>query len=504
MAISPKLLQKQSQSLVMTPQLQQAIKLLQLSNIEVAAFIEEQLEQNPLLERGNLTENRRDETPDTANVTDIPDGRSELELTKPVSAETLDAPAHAVDSEASPAETMAETMADRDRLDRHRLGSDLSARSRDTDFNPAENHAEPRSLSEVLTEQLNLSIKDPKDRLIGQYLIDQVDENGYCRMSPDVLAERLGVPVLRIQSVLTTLKGFEPTGVFAKDLVECLSLQLRERDELDKVMYVILQNLTLFAKGEYKTLAKLAQINVEQLSTYLAKIKSLSPKPGLAYGGIMAAAITPDVFIRELPNGGWGVELNTENLPQILVNNQYMAEISAFGADETTQNFISECHQNANWLIKSLDQRARTILKVASEIVKQQDEFFAFGIDYMRPLNLQQVAEAIEMHESTVSRVTSNKYAATPRGMFELKFFFSGAISSTDGRESYSSEAIRHKIKILIQEEFDAKSVKSDDKLVQLLRAQGVDIARRTVAKYRESMSIGSSVDRRRAFKKAL
>ena len=218
----------------------------------------------------------------------------------------------------------------------------------------------------------------------------------------------------------------------------------------------------------------------------------------------MAAAVEPDVFIRETPQGGWAVELNTETLPRILINNQYMAEVSKLGGDDATQSFISECHQNANWLVRSIDQRARTILKVASEIVKQQDEFFAFGLDFMRPLNLKTVADAIEMHESTVSRVTSNKFMSTPRGMFELKFFFSAAIPSAGGGEAYSAEAVRHKIKILIGEEFDVKSVKSDDKLVSLLRDQGVDVARRTVAKYREAMGIPSSVERRRKLKSCL
>ena len=500
MAISPKLQQRQSQSLVMTPQLQQAIKLLQLNNIELSAFIDEQLETNPLLERGSTTDNRRDEGAATKEEFS---SRNDLSLDAPsVEANTaLDAPDHAVDSEASVADR--QSAGQSNDLDRHRLGRDFSAGAGE-DFNPMDNQAKVDSLSDILTEQLGVSIHDEKDRLIGQYLIDNVDENGYFRGSSEDISERLGVSPTRVQSVLKTLKTFEPTGVFAQNLAECLALQLKEQKKLDSAMTIILENLEMIARHDLPGLAKLADLSLERLKDRLSIIRTLSPKPGLAYGGDMAAAIAPDVFIRETPQGGWKVELNTETLPRILINNQYMSEVSNLKSDEATQSFISECHQNASWLVRSIDQRARTILKVATEIVKQQDEFFAFGLDYMRPLNLKTVADAIEMHESTVSRVTSNKFMSTPRGMFELKFFFSAAISSASGGESYSAEAVRHKIKILIGEEFDVKSVKSDDKLVSLLRDQGVDVARRTVAKYRESMGIPSSVERRRAIKSRL
>ena len=268
-------------------------------------------------------------------------------------------------------------------------------------------------------------------------------------------------------------------------------------------MQALLDHLELLAKHDLSKLMKLCELNKEDLLTYIKQLKSLAPKPGLAYGGDMAAAIAPDVFIRETVQGGWAVELNSDTLPRVLVDNRYYNEVSAIATDEESKTFMSECHANANWLVKSLDQRARTIMKVASEIVKQQDGFFAYGVDHMRPLNLKTVAEAIEMHESTVSRVTSNKFMSTPRGVFELKYFFTASIPSIDGGEAHSAEAVRNKIKILISEE-TAGDVKSDDKLVTLLRAQGIDIARRTVAKYRESMGIPSSVERRRVFKHAV
>lgn len=314
------------------------------------------------------------------------------------------------------------------------------------------------------------------------------------------IADNLGVSENRVFSVVTQLQTFEPTGVFARSLSECLTLQLRDAGALDTAMQALVDNLELLAKHDLTELMKLCEVDKEALMERIKRLKSLAPKPGLAYGGEMAAAIEPDVFIRETPQGGWAVELNSDTLPRVLVDNRYYNEIAALGGDEQTKEFMSECHANANWLVKSLDQRARTILKVASEIVKQQDGFFAYGIDHMRPLNLKTVADAIEMHESTVSRVTSNKFMSTPRGMFELKYFFGASIPSLGGGEAHSAEAVRHKIKILIDEE-TAESIKSDDKLVTLLRDQGIYIARRTVAKYREALGIPSSVERRRIFK---
>lgn len=488
MAIAPRLAQRQTQSLVMTPQLQQAIKLLQLSNIELAAFVEEQLESNPMLERGTGDENRRGE--DSA-ATETGESFTEIALDAPAQAasDTLDVPDHTINSEDGPADVGGS-------VDWSKAGSGGSFNG-SSDYDPMDNTAAEISLQEHLSAQLAVTPVDEKDRLIGQYLIDQVDENGYLRGDLGELAERLGVSLTRVQSLLTTLQTFEPTGVFARDLRECLTLQLKDAGAFEGPMETLVENLALLAKHDLSKLAKVCGVDKESLITLVGKLRMLSPKPGLAYGSDMAAAVEPDVFVKETPQGGWTVELNADTLPRVLVNNRYYAKLCRPGADEATQTFMSECAQNANWLVKSLDQRARTILKVSSEIVKQQDGFFAYGIDHLRPLNLKTVAEAIEMHESTVSRVTSNKFISTPRGMFELKYFFTASIPSLDGGEAHSAEAVRHKIKILISEE-TAKTVKSDDKLVDLLKAQGIDIARRTVAKYRESMGVPSSVERRR------
>ena len=493
MAIAPKIQLKQSQSLVMTPQLQQAIKLLQLSNIELAAFVEEQLESNPLLERGTGDENRREEgTAEKSEET----GFEEVELSEPAQAasDNLDAPPEAIDSEAGPADVGGN-------VDWSKSNSGGSF-SRSDAFDPASQTAAEITLTDHLQQQLAISSIHDADRLIAAYMIDNVDEAGYLRITAEEISERLSVGISRVQSVLVQLQTFEPTGVFARDLRECLYLQVRENGGLTPAFETLLDNLPALAKHDFARLQRLCDVDRDGLIEMVTSLKGLSPKPGLAYGGEVVATVEPDVFIRETPNGGWAVELNSDTLPRVLVNNRYFNEICGPDSDDDTRSFMSECHQNASWLVKSLDQRARTILKVATEIVRQQDGFFAYGVDHMRPLNLKDIADAIEMHESTVSRVTSNKFMATPRGQYEFKYFFSAAIPSISGGEAHSSETVRHRIKVLISEETE-KTVKSDDKLVQMLRAEGIDVARRTVAKYRESMGIPSSVARRRIFKNA-
>ncbi|MCF6220919.1 MAG: RNA polymerase factor sigma-54 [Robiginitomaculum sp.] len=501
MALAPQIKLKQGQQLAMTPQLQQAIKLLTLTNIELAAFVEEQLESNPLLERGTGTENRREDRIEAKQESDS--GLSELDLNAPSAAasDAMDATESQLNADATAADIAADNS-----LGAASVGGDVDWSKAgsggsffgNNDYDPAANTAYEITLNEHLTAQLVMAIHDERDRMIGAYLIDQVDENGYLRTDLIELADRLGVDLNRVKSVLTILQTFEPTGVMARSLSECMALQLKERGELDAPMQHLLDNLEMLAKHDLQALAKICGLSVAKLGEYAERLRSLAPKPGLAYGSDMAGVVEPDVFVHERPDGGWAVELNSDTLPRVLVNSRYYAEVCDSTKDEKVKSYMSECSQNASWLVKSLDQRARTILKVSSEIVKFQDGFFAYGIDHLRPLNLKTVADAIDMHESTVSRVTSNKYIATTRGTFELKYFFTAAIASMDGGVAHSSEAVRHKIKILIDEERGVKSVLSDDKLVKLLQNHGIDIARRTVAKYRESLGIPSSVQRRR------
>ena len=485
---------RQGQSLVMTPQLQQAIKLLQLSNIELCAFVEEELERNPLLER-----DERDQQADSEQTAEGPTGELQ-ELTLETHSSNADDAVDA-DAEVTNAHISASDLAGAPggTTDWSKAGS---GKSFDGDYDPAANASREVSLAEHLHEQLSVAGAEPVIRLIASWLIDQADEDGYLRTDLDETTAQLGVERPVVEQALALVQTFEPAGVMARDLRECLALQLADRDRLDPAMASLLDNLDRLAKHDYDALQSICGVDAEDLDEMVAEIRSLTPKPGLGYGSDSARSVEPDVMIRENPDGSWRVELNSDTLPRVLVNQQYAAEISRVARSEQDKTFISECSANASWLVKSLDQRARTILKVSSEIVRQQDLFLAKGVAFLRPLNLKTVADAIGMHESTVSRVTSNKYVATPRGLFELKYFFTSSIPSSGGGEAHSAEAVRHRIKMLIEAE-TLDDVLSDDTLVERLNQEGIGIARRTVAKYREAMNIPSSVQRRRLLKRA-
>ena len=497
MSLAPRIQARQSQQLTMTPQLQQAIKLLKLSNIELAAFVEEQLEKNPLLERGTGEENRRGEGVDAKEEASF--GEVSLDAPSAAAQDAIDAPDHALDADAGP-DVSAPAADVGGSVDWSKAGPGGSF-STSTDYDAAANSSAEPTLAEHLESQLLLAGLSARDRVVAEHLIGQVDEAGYLREDAGEIAARLGIGKARLLSVLTELRGFEPTGVFARDLPDCLALQLRETGDLDVPMQLLLANLPRLAKHDLAGLAKTCGVSVERLGGLIRRLKACNPKPGSSFATDVAVAIEPDVFVKET-SLGWAVELNSATLPRVLVNHRYAQEIASVGKDEATKSFVSECQANASWLVKSLDQRAKTILKVASEIIKHQDSFFAYGVDHLRPLKLSQIAEAIQMNESTVSRVTTNKFMATPRGTFELKYFFTTAITSSDGGEGHSAEAVRHKIQLLVGEE-TLKTVLSDDAIVTKLRAEGIEIARRTVAKYRESLNIPSSVVRRRMLKAA-
>ena len=325
-----------------------------------------------------------------------------------------------------------------------------------------------------------------------------VNEAGYLTGDISDIARTLGTSREHVARVLETLKTFDPVGVFAADLQECLALQLSERNRLDPAMATLIANLNLVARRDFAALKSLCKVDLEDIREMIAELKDLNPKPGHAFGSEPVQPVVPDVYVRAAQDGSWLVELNNDTLPRVLFNNQYLSKVSRTASREADKNYLNECQANATWLIKSLDQRAKTILKVAREIVRQQDAFLVLGVQHLRPINLKTVAEAIEMHESTVSRVTSNKYMATPRGTYELKYFFTTAIaSSTVGGDSHSAESVRQRIKDMIAAEAP-KSILSDDTIVDNLRAEGIEIARRTVAKYRESLNIPSSIQRRR------
>ncbi len=500
----------------MTPQLQQAIKLLQLSNMELTEYVETELERNPLLERNeNADEPEERRAADAAETTNEPDGGASDDGAQQDDGGQPDDPY--LDLTTNQVQRDTETVFDTETENvfpeavdpgpapgTNNWSNVSSGAAADGDFNLEAFVAEEVSLQDHLTAQLQLAVSDPVRRMIGDHLVDMVDEDGYVRGDLANLAERLGAPIALVEETLQTLQStIEPAGILARNLAECLTLQLKDRNRFDPAIETFIANLDLIAKRDLAGLKRACGVSDEDLADMIAEIKSLEPKPGLRFGQSSVQPVVPDVFVRQRPDTTWLVELNNDTLPKVLVNQAYYATVSKTAKLEKDKTYLHDCFQNANWLVKSLDQRARTILKVAREIVKQQDGFLTHGVQYLRPLNLKTVADAIEMHESTVSRVTSNKYMATPRGTFELKYFFTSAIASSGSGEAHSSEAVRHRIKQLIDNE-SATAVLSDDKIVELLNAEGIDIARRTVAKYRESMRIPSSVERRREKKMAL
>jgi RNA polymerase sigma-54 factor len=365
------------------------------------------------------------------------------------------------------------------------------------EFRTVQNVAEGPSLREHLLSQIHVDILDAPDRLIAAALVELLDEAGYLPADLDLVRTQLGATPAHFEDVIKQLQHFDPSGIFARSLQECLTLQLREKDRFDPAMEKLVQNLDLLAKRERNQLMKLCGVDAEDLANMIKEIRELNPKPAMAYTSDVAPPIVPDVMLRPQPGGGWQVELNNENLPRVLANEKYYARVQASARTKTDRDYLSERWQQANWLVKALHQRATTILKVASEIVRQQDLFFVHGVQHLRPLILRDIAAAVEMHESTVSRVTQNKYITTPRGLFELKYFFTTALTRYDGGETVSSEAVRDRIRTLIENE-KPDTILSDDRITEVLRDEGIDIARRTIAKYREAMRIASSAQRRR------
>ena len=507
MALTQKLQIRQGQALVMTPQLMQAIKLLQLSNLDLAAFVEGELERNPLLDRAAEGEAAAEPAPEPEREA-APEGDAQagdwlgedLETSRTAMEDRLGTGLDNVFPEDSgQANARPGTDTPPPSPPSEWAGTGVGAGSSGQgDYNLEAFVSAETTLADHLAEQLTLAIADPTHRMIGQYLIDLVDEAGYLTGDLETVAEKLGAPLAEVEAVLAILQTFDPAGVCARHLNECLAIQLKERDRFDPAMRALVENLPLLANRQLANLKKICGVGDEDLADMIGEIRKLNPKPGLAFGSTLVQSIVPDVFVRPGPDGGWLVELNSETLPKVLVNQNYYAKIFKTTRAEGEKNYLADCLQTATWLVRALDQRARTILKVSTEIVRQQDAFFAHGVQHLRPLNLKVVADAISMHESTVSRVTANKYMATSRGIFELKYFFTSSIAAADGGEAHSAEAVRHRIKQLIDAE-DARDVLSDDTIVEKLREAGIDIARRTVAKYREAMRIPSSVQRRRA-----
>jgi RNA polymerase sigma-54 factor len=497
MALAPRLDLRQSQSLVMTPQLQQAIKLLALSNLELEAFIGGELERNPLLEAGDAIAQPARETvelPEGAEPVSGPEagadtligrggGDADSPLDVDYNAETFidDGPGDAVNVSLSGGLGTADWAA----------GGGGSEDGPDFDSFAAPDIG----LHEYLLQQAGAVLSGMGLVIAGQ-LIGQIDDAGYLEANLLEMAYRLGVPLTDIEAVLAVIHGFEPAGVGARSLSECIALQAKEADRYDPAMACLIENLDLLARGQLAHLRRICGVDEEDMQDMIRELRAYDPKPGLKFGGERTSSVTPDVFVMPAGNG-WAIEINGSTLPRVLVNKRYHSQLATSTRDRNAKTWLSDCLASANWLVKALDQRQRTILKVTEEIVRRQEGFFRHGVTHLRPLTLKAVADEVDLHESTISRVTSNKYLACPRGTFELKYFFTSAIQSADGGEAASAEAVKSHIKALIGEE-KPDAILSDDTLVDMLRERGFDIARRTVAKYREAIGFGSSVQRRR------
>ncbi|MEO5938265.1 MAG: RNA polymerase factor sigma-54 [Sphingomonas sp.] len=488
MSLAPRLDLRQSQSLVMTPQLQQAIRLLALSNLEVETFIAEEIERNPLLE----STPQEDDGP-------VVEREPIVEASEPASADSLvmgeSGGEAALDVDFAAESFHHDSVADQAGMDGS-LGMNGGSGGMPEDGPDLDAFADTSlSLADHLLHQAG-EVLSGRALFVAQHLIDLIDDAGYLATPLLDVANRLGAPLVEVEEALGVIQTFDPTGVGARDLAECLALQAKEADRYDPCMKRLIENLDLVARGDMARLRRMCDVDDEDLADMIRELRNYDPKPGCKFGGEPMQAVTPDLFIARRKDG-WAIEINAATLPRLLVNRSYYVELSSGPQDKTSKAWLNDMLASANWLVKALDQRQRTIIKVASEIVKQQEAFFLHGVAHLRPMTLRQVADAIEMHESTVSRVTSNKYLSCARGLFELKYFFTSSIQSSDGGDAVSAEAVKSAIRALITAE-DPKAILSDDTLVDMLNAKGFGIARRTVAKYREALGIGSSVQRRR------
>lgn len=506
MALAPRLDLRQKQSLVMTPQMQQAVKLLTLSNIEMQEFLREEIEKNPLLEQENEDASQQSES------------RDEISADGP-SADTIDNDAGFGEENIATADTLiAEGAGERDQpldssaedvfhhdcpsdsmgADSAELGGTTSSGSMGSDDSLPDleaRHSEAVSLADHLRQQAGMMLSDAH-LFVAEMLINNIDENGYLQGSLHDIADQLGTDIINVENVLSVIHSMDPSGVGARDLAECLTIQAKEADRYDPAMARMLKNLDLVARRDIARLKRICRVDEDDIIDMIEEIRGYQPRPGSIFADDVAAPIVPDVLVSESMNG-WKVQVNPATLPRVLINRSYHSELVDGVQDKISRNWLNECMADAQWLVRTLDQRQRTITKVATELVRRQEEFFRHGVAHLKPLTLREIAEKVEMHESTISRVTSNKYLICERGVFELKYFFSSGISSADGGDAVSSEAVKDALKTLIDNE-DPKKILSDDKLVTLLKDQGYELARRTVAKYREAMNLGSSVQRRR------
>jgi len=477
MGLGPSLSIRQSQQLVLTPQLTQAIKLLQLSNLELEAFIAEEIAKNPLLEERSDepgeqpaaqidAEESSDEAPDDPGADDLIQGAAEDD--RPLD---VDWTAEALETDS--------------------FNDVVTSSGSDEAFDFDRVQYAAASLSQHLLDQLHGYSGREGD--LARMIAEMLDETGYLTVPLDEIARMAGEALPAVEAALVIIQSLDPAGVGARSLSECLALQAKAADRHDPAMARLIDNLDLLSKGRTADLKRICGVDDEDLADMIRELRAYDPKPGCRFSAVPAEDVTPDVFVRKL-RAGYAVELNQATLPRLLVNRRYYQELKTGPQDKASRAWLSECLASANWLTKALDQRARTIVKVVSEIVKRQHGFFERGVSAMKPMTLREVAEAIEMHESTVSRVTSNKYLLCDRGLYELKYFFGSGVASAEG-DGAAAEAVKAGIREVIEAETE---ILSDDAIAGLLKQRGFDVARRTVVKYREAMGIGSSIQRRR------
>ena len=485
MGLGPRIDIRQSQSLVLTPQLTQAIKLLQLSNLELEAFIAEEMSKNPLIEA--IGGEEEGEAPVTAPVSFEAESAGDEPPPDP-GADELIAALNASDDQPLDIDW-------RDQALETDSFADVagSGPSSDEGFDFDRIEAGEASLSEHLLAQLHGL--PGREGELTRAIAEMLDETGYLSVPLSDVAAEQGVSRAEAEAALAIVQDLDPPGVGARNLAECLALQAKAADRYDPAMARLIDNLELLSRGQMAALKRICGVDDEDLADMVRELRAYDPKPGCRFSNDATDSVTPDVFIRRTAQG-YAVELNSATLPRLLVNRRYYQELRSGPQDKASKAWLSECLTTANWLVKALDQRARTIVKVVSEIVKRQHGFFERGVSGLKPLTLREVGEAIAMHESTISRVTSNKYVLCDRGLYELKYFFtSGVGSSDDAGEGAAAGAVKAVIGELIAKETE---ILSDDTLVELLKERGFDLARRTVAKYREAMGIGSSIQRRR------
>ena len=465
-----------SQQLAMTPQLQQAIRLLQLSTLELQQELQQALESNPLLEQIDTHEEIDTRETQDSETLDTADALEQKEMPEEL---PLDASWDTIYTAGTPSGT----------------SGDYS-----DDELPVYQGETTQTLQDYLMWQVELTPFSDTDRAIATSIVDAVDETGYLTVPLEDILESIGdeeIDIDEVEAVLKRIQRFDPVGVAAKDLRDCLLIQLSQFDKttpwLEEARLIISDHLDLLANHDFRTLMRVTRLKEDVLKEAVNLIQSLDPRPGQSIQTGEPEYVIPDVLVRK-HNGHWTVELNSDSIPRLQINQHYASMCNNARNDGDSQ-FIRSNLQDAKWLIKSLESRNDTLLRVSRCIVEQQQAFFEQGEEYMKPMVLADIAQAVEMHESTISRVTTQKYLHSPRGIFELKYFFSSHVNTEGGGEA-SSTAIRALVKKLIAAENPAKPL-SDSKLTSLLSEQGIMVARRTVAKYRESLSIPPSNQRK-------